>query len=191
MQESFDTDFLFPPSDLNICLFPHLTDVLVIDLRPSTPNTHRIVKLSAKDILTEEFYQSVQEEFSGLLKSSGNTLGGLSVIPQLVDGVLREQGLKSILRHLSAQSIDESMPEISVFVCVGPALSLTASEISCSLEHLFSEQPDPDTVTSCAQMLENLITLEKDAVRKESNNQRKQAVRGEMDNYYTLWQSEH
>ena len=190
MQESFDTDFLFPPSDLNICLFPHLSEVLVIDLRTSTPDAHRIVKLSSRDILTEEFYRTVQEEFSGMLKSSGDTLGGLSVIPQLVDGILREQGLKSILRHLSAQSSEETMPEISVFVCVGPALSLTASDISCSLEHLFSDKPNPDTIMSCAQMLEQLITLEKDAVRKESSNQRNQAVRGEMDNYYTLWQSE-
>lgn len=190
MQESFDTDFLFPPSDLNICLFPHLTEVLIIDLRTSTPDTHRIVKLSSRDILTEEFYRTVQEEFSSMLKSSGDTLGGLSVIPQLVDGILREQGLKSILQHLSTQSLEETMPEISVFVCVGPALSLTASDISCSLEHLFSDKPNPDTIMSCAQMLEQLITLEKDAVRKESSNQRNQAVRGEMDNYYTLWQSE-
>ena len=190
MHESFDADFLFPASDLNICLFPHLTDVLVMDLRTTTPDSNRVIKLPSSDILTEEFYRKVEERFSNLLKSSGNTLEGLSIIPQLIDSILREQGLKSLLRILSRKSIDESMPEISVFVCIGPALSLTTNEISYSIKHLFSDKPNSDIITRCTQMLEQLIALEKNAVHKESNNQRREAVKGELKSYFTLWQSE-
>ena len=52
--------------DIQLCVFPHLKEFLVIDLRESLP---QISLLNATDVFTDDFFQSVEEDFSQAIRN--------------------------------------------------------------------------------------------------------------------------
>ena len=57
--------------DIQLCLFPHLPEFLVIDSREENPC---VLLLNTNDVFDEEFYRTVESEFSETLRASSDFL---------------------------------------------------------------------------------------------------------------------
>ena len=57
--------------DIQLCLFPHLPEFLVIDSREENPC---VLLLNTNDVFGEEFYRTVESEFSETLRASSDFL---------------------------------------------------------------------------------------------------------------------
>ena len=53
--------------EIQLCIFPHLPEFLVIDSRQQNP---QVMLLNTEDVFDEEFYRAVEAEFSETLRAS-------------------------------------------------------------------------------------------------------------------------
>ena len=191
MEEPFTFDASFSQAgEINICVFPHLEEFLVIDLRDTTPRSQQLRLLSTQEILTEEFYQSIEEEFSHLLRRSGKTFLELTNLPQQVDSLIRQEALRIVLEILSEDRELAFIPEVSIFLCTGPALSLPATQLAHAVEGFFTSQADPGVVNECVALLEKLMHAEREAVKQQEREQIREALEGDEHQYFTLWENQ-
>ena len=92
--------------DIQLCIFPHLPEFLVIDAREENP---QVLVLSTDDVFSQEFYQTVESEFSEILRSSSESLfSHLVNLPIVIDETVRDIAMTFILDRLGVQVDDET-----------------------------------------------------------------------------------
>ena len=58
-------------ADFSICVFPHLTEFLVIDGRRDMPDGPNLCSFTTDQVLDEPFYTDIEAEFRDLLRPAG------------------------------------------------------------------------------------------------------------------------
>ena len=178
---------LFQPAGLNICIFPHLREFLVIDARTAVPGGPQSYLLSTDEVLDTEFYRDLEESVGAVVRSTPQNFAELGNLPQKVDETMREQALRAILRRINIAISDEELPEVSVFLCAGAALSIPVSQMDQAVQTMLGTQADARTLTDSLEHLHRLIDEERSHARAEDAELARQAVNGEADHYFTLW----
>ena len=178
---------LFQPAGLNICIFPHLREFLVIDARATDDEAPHIYLLNTDEVLDSEFYRDLEEVVAEIVRSTPQSFAELGNLPQKVDEAMREQALRAILRRIEVVSSDEELPEVAVFLCAGSALSIPASQMDEAVETMLGSRADAVTLTDSLRHLHRLIDEERTHARAEDAELAQQAVSGEGDHYFTLW----
>ena len=94
--------------DIQLCIFPHLPEFLVIAAREENP---QVLVLSTDDVFSQEFYQTVESEFSEILRSSSESLfSHLVNLPIVIDETVRDIAMTFILDRLGVQ-VDDGRPD--------------------------------------------------------------------------------
>ncbi|MBM3939870.1 MAG: hypothetical protein FJ318_03045 [SAR202 cluster bacterium] len=182
---------LFQPADLNICIFPHLREFLVVDARATVPGGPHTYLLSTEQVLDSNFYQGVERSVSEAIRDTPRTFADLGNMPQRVDDAIRDQALRAILRQIGSEEIvdneDDDAPEVSVFLCVGAVLSMGAREIESTARAMLGGRAEDPTVNDCRQQFERLLAEERSHAKEEETDQARRAVEGDADFYFTVW----
>ena len=142
MEQADHMEQLFNPElpgggrpDIQLCIFPHLPEFLVIDSREDNP---RVSVLNTDDVFNEEFYRAVESEFSEALHSSSEFLfSHLINLPIIVEETVRDIAMTFILDRLGVQVDDEDeIPSVVVYVVSGGALAAHTGRILEGLRDL-------------------------------------------------------
>ncbi len=182
---------LFQPAGLNICIFPHLREFLVIDARTDVPGGPQSYLLSTDEVLDTEFYRDLENSVGEVVRSTPQSFAELGNLPQKVDEAMREQALRAILRRINIAISDEDLPEVSVFLCAGSTLSIPAAEMDEAVQTMLGTHADARILTDSLDHLHRLIEEERSHARAEDAELARAAVSGEADNYFTLWSREY
>ena len=94
----FDSDR--KSADITLCIFPHLREFIAIDARKDRPGGPAVLNLSISNLLGEDFYSKVEQDFSKLIRRHDVGFLELMGIPQQVEAVVRANSLKRIIAEL-------------------------------------------------------------------------------------------
>ena len=176
-------------ADFSICIFPHLTEFLVIDGRRDTPDGPNLCSFTTDQVLDEPFYTDIEAEFRDLLRRPDEPLSYLINVPQQLEALLRHRALKSIVQAVSG-GVPTNLPEqVAVLICAGDILNVSPDQVAEIFSQLTGGEADPETLTEWVDQFRRLQQLERLKVKQEMEDQRREAVIPKDGEFYTLWEN--
>lgn len=176
-------------ADFSICVFPHLTEFLVIDARSGMPDGPNLCHFTTDQVLSESFYSDVEAEFSNLLRRPDEPLSYLINITQQLEAILRHRALNSIVAAVSGNAPTDLPGQVAVLICAGDTLNVSPDQVADIFSKLAGDEADDETITRWVAQFGRLQELEQLKVKKEMENQRLEAVIPRDSEFYTLWEN--
>ena len=141
-------------TNLALCIFPHLKEFAVIDLRE--PNNENPIKIfNSNDILDENFFSFIEVEFKKMLKGDEFPFLNLIGLPQNIENLIRTQTLSSILDIIKTpNNVINDINNIAVLFFSGRIL-----DISIQLNSLFAKPPQIDSPSETAKLLSPILNI--------------------------------
>lgn len=195
MEKSDHMEQLFNPQlpdgghpDIQLCIFPHLPEFLVIDSREENP---QVLVLNTDDVFDEEFYRTVESEFSEALRSSNEFLFSHFInLPIMVEETVRDIAMTFILDRLGVQVDDEDeIPSVVVYVVSGGALAAHTDRIMEALKELIHSNFKDSEPDRWEHTIADLVQREMTILKKLNEQQVAEALKGDSPDYFTLWES--
>ncbi|PCJ72688.1 MAG: hypothetical protein COA56_15485 [Dehalococcoidia bacterium] len=174
--------------DIQLCIFPHLAEFLVIDSREDEP---QVLLLNTDDVFDEEFYRTVEAEFSETLRSSSDFLfSHFMNLPISVEESVRDIAMTFILDRLGVQVENEDeIPSVVVYVVSGGALTSHAQKILDGLKELIHTSFRGPELDRWGETIADLVERETVIMRKVNEQQMADALKSDSPDYFTLWES--
>jgi hypothetical protein len=174
--------------DIQLCIFPHLPEFLVVDSRAENP---QVLVLNTDDVFDDEFYRTVESEFSESLRSPGEfVFSHLINLPILVEETVRDIAMTLILDRLGVQVDDEDeIPSVVVYVVSGGALSTHTGKILEGLKDLIHSSFKGSESDWWEHTITDLVQRETAILKKLNEQQVAEALKGDSPDYFTLWES--
>jgi|TARA_B100000809_G_scaffold15833_1_gene14238 hypothetical protein len=174
--------------DIQLCIFPHLPEFLVIDSREETP---KVMLLNTDDVFDEEFYRTVESEFSETLRSSSEFLfSHFMNLPISIEESVRDIAMTFILDRLGVQVDDEDeIPSVVVYVVSGGALTSHSEKILDGLKDLIDTSSRSLEAEHWEDTIADLVERESVIMQKVNERQMEDALKGDSPDYFTLWES--
>jgi len=174
--------------DIQLCIFPHLREFLVIDLRPQQP---RVLLLNTADIFNGEFFRSVEAEFSQALREETEfPFAHLINLPLRLEEAVRETAMTFILDRLGFHPDgEEQIPTVVVFIVSGGALAIHSERVLEGLRELLRDRSAVPTPSAWDQVLSRLVSEENEVLQKLNRVELTEAVSGDGPDFFTLWEN--
>ncbi len=174
--------------EIQICIFPHLPEFLVIDSRQKNPQA---MVLSTDDVFDEDFYRAVEAEFSETLRSSKEFLFSHFInLPINIEEAVRDIAMTFILDRLGVQVDDEDeIPSVVVYVVSGGALTTHSGKILDGLHELIKNSLNGPESERWGRTISDLIDRETSIMEKLNEQQMAEALNSDSPDYFTLWES--
>ena len=173
----------------SICVFPHLTEFLVVDARPNKQDGPDLYVLTTDQVLDELFYSNIEDEFHSLLRQPDQPLSYLINVPQQLEAILRHRALSSIVSAVSGESSTNLPEQVAVLICAGEILNVPAKQVAEIFDQLTGKEASGEIVKEWVYEFERLQQLERLRVRDEMEDQRLEAVTQKDGEFYTLWEN--
>lgn len=174
--------------DIQLCIFPHLPEFLVIDSRGQSP---QVTVLATEEVFNEEFYRTVESEFSEAVRSSNEFLfSHLINLPILVEEAVRDIAMTFILDKIGVQvDDDDEIPSVVVYVVSGGALAAHKGKILEGLKDLIHSNHKNSESDWWEHTITSLVERETAIVQRLNQQQVAEALKGDTPDYFTLWES--
>ena len=173
--------------DIQLCIFPHLTEMLVIDQRGEGAN---ISLLNASDVFTNEFFKAVEEEFSETLRAHTHfPFAHLINLPIQLEETIRDTVMSFILDRLGVTQDPEEFPTVIVFIVSGGALTAQPDEVLEGLKKILRDHCGEAAVEEWQGDLSRLIAEESAMLKSVSSQELNEALRDDSPDYFTLWEN--
>jgi hypothetical protein len=176
-----------PRPDIHLCIFPHLREFLVVDLREGS---QRFLLLTAAEVLHGEFFRALEEEFSATLREETELpFTHLINLPLRLEEMIRGVAMTFILQRLGIDPEAGDAPSVMVFVISGGALAVHSKQMIENLHTLLEGGLPPAGLAEWDHAVARLVAQE-DAVLQRLNRQElAEAVHGDSPDYLTLWEN--
>ena len=174
--------------EIQLCIFPHLPEFLVIDSRQQNP---QVMLLNTEDVFDEEFYRAVEAEFSETLRASKEFLFSHFInLPITTEETVRDIAMTFILDRLGVQVDDEDdIPSVVVYVVSGGALTTHSGKILDGLHDLIQNNLESPESEEWSQTIADLIDRETIIMQKLNEQQMADSLKSDSPDYFTLWES--
>ena len=174
--------------EIQLCIFPHLPEFLVIDSRQQNP---QVMLLNTEDVFDEEFYRAVEAEFSETLRASKEFLFSHFInLPITTEETVRDIAMTFIFDRLGVQVEDEDdIPSVVVYVVSGGALTTHSGKILDGLSDLIQNSLESPESEEWSQTIADLIDRETIIMQKLNEQQMADSLKSDSPDYFTLWES--
>jgi hypothetical protein len=179
-------------ADITLCIFPHLREFIAIDARKNRAGGPAVLSLSISNILGEEFYSKVEQDFSKLIRRHDIGFLELMSIPQQVEAVVRANSLKRIIAELGI-NVDEGSQDpggtVGVLFFAGSLLSFEIEQLREATNELFGRKLSPTSMDQLNEQLFELMEKERASILNTSQQDLAGLISGESGPYVTIWES--
>ena len=189
MDELFDTQLPGGRSpDIQLCIFPHLKEFLVIDLRESPS---KVSLFHTEDVFVEDYFKIVEADFAEALREETDfPFSHLIDLPLRLEEIMRDTAMTLILRNLGVEITDyDQIPNVVVFVISGGALTTHSDHVLDGLRELITAHGSDTAAADWEDTIARLVADEKQVLQQENLNELSEVMRGDPPNYFTLWES--
>lgn len=179
-------------ADITLCIFPHLREFVAIDARENRAGGPAVLSLSISNVLGEEFYAGVEQDFSKLLRRHDIGFLELMNIPQQVEVVVRANSLKRIVSELginTSEGSDDPGGTVGVLFFSGPLLSFEFDKLREATRELFGKKLSPEIIEQLNDQLSGLMEKERKSIADSSKQDLAGLISGESGPYVTIWES--
>lgn len=174
---------------ISIYLFPYLKEFLVADTRPHVPGRPTLLFIPWQEVLDDAFTQEVEKGVAALLQEGeAFPLANLLTLPTRVESVVREAGMKAILRRLGIPLMGEDLPRIGVFLVSSQAIRKGDEALAQAVEELVEHLSPPSFRREVVHALERLLQQEQETLRRLEREHLQRSLLGKAPGFYTLWQ---
>ena len=175
-------------ADVHICIFPHLEEFLVIDVRDQAQPSVRVV--STGDFATPGYISEIEEDFAKLIRAEGPPFMNLMLLPARLQALLQQRGLARLMGLFGSSEDDPDRPRMSLFLAAGPVLNMDESDLAAAMDGFFDDKLASSFVAQCTAEFKRLLVEEKAQISKKERDELRRAVLGESDQFMTLWQDQ-
>ena len=189
MEELFNTQLPGGQKpDIELCIFPHLKEFLAIDLRGEVA---QVLLLRTDDIFVEEFYKTVEAEFSFEVRDETDfPFAHFINLPLRLEEVVRETAMTFILEKLGVRlDGDMEIPTVVVFVVSGGALATHSQGVIDGLRELVNNQSGDPIEEQWESTITRLVEEENQVLQKLSRHELHAAMTSDSPDYFTLWEN--
>ena len=189
MQEMFNTQLPGGERpDIQLCIFPHLKEFLVLDIRES--NT-QVLLLNSSEIFVEDFFATVETEFSQILREENDhPFAHMIDLPMMVDELVRNTAMTAILNRLGIHiHHEDEFPTVIVFIVSGGALTSQSDIVLDGLRNLLKEHSGDETVAQWEGTVSRLVAEEGEALQRQNQQELTATLGGQSPDYFTLWEN--
>ena len=188
MEELFNTELPGGEHpDIQLCIFPHLKEFLVIDLRESSAE---VLLLDASEVFTDDFFKAVEEEFSEAVRADTEfPFAHLINLPLRLEEAVRETAMTFVLDQLGVNLHSEAIPNVIVFIVSGGALGAQSELVLEGLKQLLRANCGETAAEEWELVLSRLISEENAVLQKLNRQGLTEALRGDSPDYFTLWEN--
>ena len=174
-------------ADIHICIFPHLDEFIVLDVKEMANPSFKVVP--ASDMLTEDYYRAIEQEFSKMLRSGeGQPFMNLMALPQRLELHLRQKGMRALAHVINDGEQDAEEQRMSLFLCAGPILNMTEDDLATALETFFQGGPSQSFIHDYGSTFRRLLDQERSRIKSRQQEELRRAVQGRSNQFFTLWQ---
>ena len=147
--------------------------------------------LNTDDVFDEEFYRTVEAEFSETLRSSSDFLfSHFMNLPVSIEESVRDIAMTFILDRLGVQVDNEDeIPSVVVYVVSGGALTSHAQNILDGLNELNHSSFQGSESDRWGETSADLVERETVIMQKVNEQQMADALKSDSPDYFTLWES--
>lgn len=174
-------------AEVNLCIFPHLKEFLAIDLRRGLPGRPYVRQLSTDDVLNEGFYQEVKDTFSTLLEDREHPFANLIALPPRVEMLVRQRSLAAILRVVNPDTPVAPVPQVAVLLCTPAVVRLSNEQLAAAIQHFLGEA-GAGVVQETLQHMKRLVAQERTLLSELEREHMRQAILGQDQDFFTLWE---
>ena len=174
--------------DIQLCIFPHLKEFLVLDLREGQP---QVTLLHASEVFQEEFFRSVEAELSQAVREGSDfPFAHLIEMPVRLDEVIRNTAMTFILNRLGIHLHEEDQfPTVIVFIVSGGALASQSDRVLEGLRNLLKEHSGDSTAAEWEGTISRMMADENAILQDLSRQGLHEAMSGDSPDYFTLWEN--
>ena len=179
-------------ADITLCIFPHLREFIAVDARETRPNGPAVLTLSISNILGEDFYSTVERDFSKLIRRKDIGFLELMGIPQQVEAVVRSSSLQRIIAELGINVTADSNDAngtVGVLFFAGSLLEFENSQLSEATVKLFGEKLPTEMLDQLNEQLSELIGKERSALQMATRQDLSGLISGSSAAYVTIWEN--
>lgn len=173
---------------MQICIFPHLKEFLIVDLRNGGP---QVTLLNTDQVFTGDFFRSVDEEISASVRDQGDyPFAHLINLPLRLEEAVREMAMTYILEHLGVHlDREEEFPTVVVYIISGGALQLQTQQVLDGLRSLLQDPSGRSVAEQWEPELKRLVEEEHRILNDLGRLDLTEAVHSESPDYFTLWEN--
>ena len=173
--------------DIQLCIFPHLKEFLIIDMRDRAPSVRL---LNTAEVFTDDFFSTVEEEFSRAVREETEfPFAQLINLPLRLEETVRETAMTFILDQLGVTSATEQIPSVIVFIVSGSALEAEPDLVLDGLKKLMRNQHGVPAAGEWDEVLSRLITEENALLQHLNRHELSEALMDDSPDYFTLWEN--
>jgi len=179
-------------ADITLCIFPHLREFIAIDARGSRPSGPAVLNLSISNILGEDFYSKVEQDFSKLIRRHDVGFLELMGIPQQVEAVVRSNSLKRIIAELGinvSEGSNDPGGTVGVLFFAGSLLAFGIDQLREATSELFGEKLSPVVMDQLNEQLFELMEKERKSIQDITQQDLAGLISGKSGPYATIWES--
>lgn len=179
-------------ADITLCIFPHLREFIAVDARENRSGGPSVLSLSISNILGEDFYTRVEQDFSKLLRRHDIGFLELMSIPQQVEAIVRANSLKRIIAELGiniSEGSGDSAGTVGVLFFAGSLLAFEHGQLREATRELFGKKLSPHSLEQLNDQLLDLMEKERQSISDTSNQDLAGLISGKSGPYVTLWES--
>ena len=179
-------------ADITLCIFPHLREFIAIDARQDRPGGPAVLNISISNILVEDFYSKMEQDFSKLIRRHDVGFLELMGIPQQVEAVVRANSLKRIISELGINTDPASNDlggSVGVLFFSCSLLAFEKPQLHEATRELFGGRLTQLTIEQLNDQLFSLMKKERESIKDTTQQDLAGLISGKSGPYVTLWES--
>ena len=179
-------------ADITLCIFPHLREFIAVDARETRAQGPTVLTLSISNILGEDFYSSIERDFSKMIRRKDIGFLELMGIPQQVEAVVRSNSLQRIIAELGIDMTSDSHDAngtVGVLFFAGSLLEFENSQLSEATSELFGKKLPLEMLDQLNEQLTELMGKERHALQRATRQDLSGLISGTSGAYVTLWEN--
>lgn len=178
-------------TEVTLILFPNLSEFLAVDARPQLPGRPMVHSLDLSDVTGSHFADSLENEFSSLVRERERGFIGLMGIPSKVEDLVRTRLVRNVIELISQDAGEQGQGEtasVGVLFFTGPLLRIDAEQVKRLAEELFGERLPASLKKDLSDMIAGLMESQLEAGQATAKSFLGGLISGKGGPYATLWE---
>jgi hypothetical protein len=178
-------------TEITLVVFPNLNEFVAVDTRSQLRARPIIHSLDLADIAGSDFANSLEEEFSSIVRRRETGFLGLMGIPGKVENLVRTRAIRNMLKLIS-QDTDEQVPgeaaSVGILFFTGPLLRIDRSQVRELADELFGERLSTSLLNDLSEVIVGLMERQIAAEQETTKSFLGGLISGRGGPYATLWE---
>ena len=178
-------------TDITLIVFPNLAEFLAVDTRSQLPGRPMVHSLDLSDVTGSHFADSLENEFSSIVRDREGGFVGLMGIPSKVEDLVRTRAIRNVIDLISQDAGEQGQGEatsVGVLFFTGALLRIDREQVKQLADDLFGERLSFSLLNDLSDMIAGLMESQLEAEQQTTKSFLGGLISGQGGPYATLWE---